>query len=178
MDKTPPLDPSFKRNRRGYPLGLKGIGGSIPVDKLIKTVFVLALVFIVLILWVGTRKTKELPELSVKEDEISKLSNEQVKKIDEMLKGLEERKRNASSEQVRALDKLKRILDITKAEGRLLSPEELSKRIAEPLSGEEMLLDEEMLPEEEMLPAEQMPLPSDGTYSPGELGPEWPLYPD
>ena len=111
------------------------------MEKSVKIVLILGIVFLVVILSVGPKlKTALLPkekhtaspaklEPSMPKERTVKFSSDELQRIDEMIGEVERKKSTATASQARSLDELKRILEMTKAKGRPLSQEELSSLV-------------------------------------------------
>ena len=142
------------------------------MDKSVKIVLILAILFLIVIVWAGL-KNKMGPALEVKvepssaalklepslpKDKLIKLSPNQLEKIDQGLMELEERKKGMTPEQAQTIEELQRILQSAKAKGRLPTPEERSILMRPfPRAGFLPPLPEEELAPEESLPEEEFP---------------------
>ena len=148
------------------------------MDKSVKIVLILAIVFLIVVVWMGVKNKAVLkpqvkpkpPSVSSKlgpsllKDKLIKLSPKELEKLDEGLMKLEERKKGATPGQMQEMERLQRILESAKAKGRLPTPEEMSilmrpfprEDFLPPLPEEE-LAPEEFLPEEELAPEEFLP---------------------
>jgi len=148
------------------------------MEKMIKIVLILALVFLGVIVYLGIKNKHAIlsggrPGLEKTElkgpGEVrpeDKLTSEESRRIDEALKDISARKRTASNEELRALEEMSRILAASKEKGRILSAEEVSGILYS--VGEEQELPLESLLEEPPAP-EEFPMPEEFMFDADEL---------
>ena len=146
------------------------------MDKSVKIVLILAIVFLIVIVWIGIKsKTVLKPQVkpgspsvssksgpSLSKDKLIKLGPKELEKLDEGLMKLEERKKGATPRQAQEIGQLQRILESAKAKGRLPTREEMSglmepaplEGLLPPLPEQELGLEGRLLP-----PAERPGVP-------------------